>query len=408
MRLDSLLRPARMPTPESSERLGHVVVQAHVALMLAFALLVALPALGAHRLTFADLGTRCVIVAAVVVQAAWMLRSGERVGQLVLAFGVLVVAAPILVREPIPGETTVGILITSAVLLGARVLVPWAAVISAGLSWVPFVLSAARLGDGTAKGLVLQDYALATAMGMAAVGFVNSLEMLAARSARSAAFTRGRRSALLRQAAETEAVNHAQRILHDDVLGTLQLIINGPLPDLDAPPGRPGPLCPEGGVHLPGCRGEVRAERSGDWSRAAAEDAHRVVIRLHRDASHRAGGRAGQCRRRPEAAQALEQLPQAQTQALERGAREALRNVHRQSGMTTATVQAGADRDTVWLSVRDTGTGIPDRTEAGFGLGESIRGAMVAAGGRAVVVSRPGQGFTVTLEMPRSRWHRVS
>ncbi|MFC9428628.1 sensor histidine kinase [Streptomyces sp. NPDC056987] len=87
---------------------------------------------------------------------------------------------------------------------------------------------------------------------------------------------------------------------------------------------------------------------------------------------------------------------------------EALRNVERHAGVRAATVTATRATDTVTgavaLVVRDEGGGFdPARVPAHRrGLARSIVERMESAGGRAVIVSRPGEGTTVRLEWPRA------
>ncbi|MFE2942573.1 sensor histidine kinase [Streptomyces sp. NPDC059255] len=89
---------------------------------------------------------------------------------------------------------------------------------------------------------------------------------------------------------------------------------------------------------------------------------------------------------------------------------EALRNVERHAGVRAVTVTAtrATDTDTVTgavaLVVRDEGggfdpAGVPAHRR---GLARSIVERMESAGGRAVIVSRPGEGTTVRLEWPRA------
>ncbi|MEV7867566.1 ATP-binding protein [Streptomyces sp. NPDC088124] len=89
---------------------------------------------------------------------------------------------------------------------------------------------------------------------------------------------------------------------------------------------------------------------------------------------------------------------------------EALRNVERHAGVRAATVTAtratgtGTGTGAVALVVRDEGGGFdPARVPAHRrGLARSIVERMESAGGRAVIVSRPGEGTTVRLEWPRA------
>jgi signal transduction histidine kinase len=91
------------------------------------------------------------------------------------------------------------------------------------------------------------------------------------------------------------------------------------------------------------------------------------------------------------------------TNALVLAGREAMVNAARHSGVDEVSVFLDAEPDRIALYVRDRGTGFdpeavaPDRR----GLAESIRGRMERVSGNARVVSTPGEGTEVELEVPR-------
>jgi len=89
------------------------------------------------------------------------------------------------------------------------------------------------------------------------------------------------------------------------------------------------------------------------------------------------------------------------TQALALAAREAMANAARHSGVDEVSVFLDAGDETVSLYVRDRGTGFdPDAVAADRrGLAESIRGRMERVGGTARIVSAPGEGTDVELEL---------
>lgn len=84
-----------------------------------------------------------------------------------------------------------------------------------------------------------------------------------------------------------------------------------------------------------------------------------------------------------------------------RAAQESLANVRRHSGASRATVRLsyGAG-DRALLEVSDDGNGLTTDAEAGFGLA-GIRARAVEVGGCSRVSSRPGEGTTVVVEVPR-------
>jgi signal transduction histidine kinase len=81
---------------------------------------------------------------------------------------------------------------------------------------------------------------------------------------------------------------------------------------------------------------------------------------------------------------------------------EALRNVERHAGTGQAEVTVTGDAGWAVVKITDRGRGFdpaaipPSRR----GIRESITGRMLAAGGRAVIASRPGAGTTVTVSWP--------
>ena len=84
-------------------------------------------------------------------------------------------------------------------------------------------------------------------------------------------------------------------------------------------------------------------------------------------------------------------------------AQEAVWNAVKYAQAGRIDVTVGADRKRAWVSVRDDGRGFdPDTavsTEGGFGLG-GMRQRAEGLGGHVTVESRPGEGTTVTAEVP--------
>jgi signal transduction histidine kinase len=84
-------------------------------------------------------------------------------------------------------------------------------------------------------------------------------------------------------------------------------------------------------------------------------------------------------------------------------AREALANVVKHAGASTASVRVDARPEDIVLEIRDDGQGFdPDADHPGhFGL-ESMRGRSAQIGGRLTIESGPGQGTAVTVAAPTS------
>jgi signal transduction histidine kinase len=88
--------------------------------------------------------------------------------------------------------------------------------------------------------------------------------------------------------------------------------------------------------------------------------------------------------------------------ALVLAAREAMANAARHSGVDEVSVFLDARVDGIALYVRDRGSGFDPAAVAADrrGLAESIRGRMERVGGSARIVSTPGEGTEVELELP--------
>jgi signal transduction histidine kinase len=89
--------------------------------------------------------------------------------------------------------------------------------------------------------------------------------------------------------------------------------------------------------------------------------------------------------------------------ALVLAAREAMTNAAKFAGVDEIDVYAEVSDDEVSVFVRDRGAGFDRAAVPGDrrGLVESIEGRLERAGGRATVVSSPGNGTEVELRLPR-------
>lgn len=89
------------------------------------------------------------------------------------------------------------------------------------------------------------------------------------------------------------------------------------------------------------------------------------------------------------------------------GAQEALSNVIRHAGASSATVSYGVTAGRAWVEVADDGTGFdPSAVRLGRGLRHSVMARMVQAGGCArLQAGELGAGTVVHLQVPARRWH---
>ena len=80
---------------------------------------------------------------------------------------------------------------------------------------------------------------------------------------------------------------------------------------------------------------------------------------------------------------------------------EALQNVAKHARATQATIRLSGSGDTLEFSVSDDGSGFPAGTSHGSGL-QGMSDRLAAHGGTLTVRSRPGQGTTITGQLPTS------
>lgn len=80
---------------------------------------------------------------------------------------------------------------------------------------------------------------------------------------------------------------------------------------------------------------------------------------------------------------------------------EALTNVLKHAGASTANIHIGHSGDRLVVAVADDGCGIPDRPVAGSGL-TGMRDRVEAVGGALVLSATPGHGTTITARFPLS------
>lgn len=189
-------------------------------------------------------------------------------------------------------------------------------------------------------------------------------------------------------ARERERARHA-RILHDRVLQTLETLGRGDwVSD------------PEFRAHIAGEAAWLRGLVEG----VHAEDPGDLLAGLQRLVSHKARTgllvdfNSSQLRESDEWRAAL---PAPRAAALVDAAQEALTNVAKHSGVSSATMRVSVAGGTLTVSVLDRGCGFdPAAVHRGMGLAGSMRRRMVEAGGAAAIDSSPGAGTYVELTVP--------
>jgi signal transduction histidine kinase len=189
-------------------------------------------------------------------------------------------------------------------------------------------------------------------------------------------------------AREKERARHA-RLLHDRVLQTLEMLAQGQWVSDD-----------EVHQHIRGEAAWLRALVEG--GEAAVPDdlvsaLHDVVVQKTRDGLRINFTSAGL----GEPGSRYRRLPAPLIEALAGAAYEALTNVHKHSGVRSATVWAGVENDGIAVSVVDAGRGFdPTRPTAGFGLARSIRARVEDVGGRLTLDSAPNEGTQLQAWVP--------
>ncbi|WP_162893154.1 sensor histidine kinase [Microbacterium halotolerans] len=173
------------------------------------------------------------------------------------------------------------------------------------------------------------------------------------------------------------------RVLHDTAINTLGAIARGAGGRVDARVIREH--CARDAVRL-------RALRSADAEPTAASlrdvfELPRLPIRRH--------GADDRALRRIE-----RRLSRATIDAVVGSVREAVTNAAKHSGADTVDIRFQEEADRLVVTVRDSGVGFEASDATGGGIDESIRARAKAAGIRATVTSRPGDGTAVELSTP--------
>jgi signal transduction histidine kinase len=192
-------------------------------------------------------------------------------------------------------------------------------------------------------------------------------------------------------AAEQERLRHA-RLLHDRVLQTMETLAHGDW------------------IRDPAMRTRVSAEAA--WVRGLVEgfvpggddDLATGLVRLIRDRAELGLQIQFNGTQLLELGETRGCLAPAAVRALVDAAGEALTNVAKHSGTTSALMRVSVIDDRLAVSVLDHGRGFDVATAPrGLGLRESIVGRLREVGGAAHIESAPGEGTFIELSVPRQR-----
>jgi signal transduction histidine kinase len=189
-------------------------------------------------------------------------------------------------------------------------------------------------------------------------------------------------------ARERERARHA-RMLHDRVLQTLETLARGRW--LDDPDFR---------THIAGEAAWLRALVEGADPGQERDLLTALQLLVHRNIGLglRVELNSSQLR---DTDRWWRDLPADVVDAVVDATQEALTNVAKHSGVTTAVLRASTDGTHLAVSVLDHGCGFePGTAHRGIGLDRSIRARMAELGGEARIESAPGAGTYVELVLP--------
>lgn len=394
--------PAPTSTSGSAYRMYRSILGAHASILVSLCLFSIAPWIGKPFITTGMAAPRAAIAVVLLFTAVDIFRRGERTSHLVLLVATFLLATPGLALHGVQNDSTVGMVLSAVGIMAARLL------------WLPVALAlvAACAGvhtltvevlDLAAGGLTLDSMVLALSMASAAVSFVNALQASAIATERIAITNQHRELELAREATERDAAGLSQRVLHDDVLGTLHLIADG-----SAPPDRVRQQCAEtvaktrsvldrAGTHEAAIRDAIDHDLMGlpgpyalmvQQIRASAP----VMIDVEVE------GRLGR----------LPVLSADRFEVLQRAALEGVRNAARHGRVQRVTLTLRGDRRELHLEVRDRGVGLSGAARDGFGIDQSVRRPLASIGGTAELRSNAGDGVTLALSVPRQDVSDVS
>lgn len=387
--------PAPATTSGSAWRMYRSILGAHASILISLCLFATAPWLGKSWVTSGMAIPRGFIAIVLLVTAFEVFRHGEQMRHLVLLVITFVLATPWLGLHPVPNDVTVGMVLSAVGLMAARLL------------WLPIALSLVVVCAGahvltiellqiTGAGLTLDSMVLALSTASAAVSFVNALQASAVATERVALTNQHRELELAREVTERDAKGLSQRVLHDDVLGTLHLIADG-----SASVERIRRQCAEAVEKLRSVLDRASALEPSqadilDHDLVGLPGPYARLVHAIRAASPIAvelevEGRRGR----------LPVVSADRFAVLQRAVLEGVRNAARHGGAQTVTLFLRADRRLIQVEVRDRGVGLAEGTTDGFGLTESVRLPLAAVGGSADLSGRAGGGTALAMAMPR-------
>ena len=368
------------------------IVRLHVLLLLTFSTFIVLPAVTEPGQDDpAQLAARAAIAAINLLVVVDLIRAGERPRHLaILTLPVALVWS--LELHAVPGDVSAALAVTGFSLSAARLLRrPWA-VAALAVVGVPYICI--RVLAGASPWTTTDDYLLGTAMSLAAIAFVEALEIAIRRAAEVDARLAAQQSALHRQWSEKRAATAAGRVLHDDVLVALRMLQE---PDSDR------------ADVVDACRRAVHSVQT------LADAGTLTAVGTQLDpmgSSDEHAGIADLVERMTADAPipvVLDVADASPTSTVDRQRRavvrravlEAVRNAARHSGEAEVTMRVVGYEDRLKVEIVDRGSGRPETFVPGYGIRHSIFDPVEEIGGRVKFRTTEGGGTTVRIEVPR-------
>lgn len=376
-------------------RLERALLRVHGGMLLTFTVVSLAPLASAGSWPLSQLLPRIAIAVVYVVVALDLQVRGERLEHIALLL-VPFLAVSQLEVVPMASDVAAGLSVGALALSAARQLRPGGYLIlmaPAGLAHV-----AARVVSGGDFDTALSDVVVGVGMTLAVYAFVESLYIALGRSADADKETSRQRSAALEESVQRRVVAAAGRALHDDVLVVLRLIASG-----DGERARIREMCGQAVRAVSDVEEALIATELGEEpSPGSTLTVQRLVWEVNRSTPVGFDVEVT-------GSDAQTVLPMASYHALRRALGEALRNVARHSGVTTAELEFDVTTTVLGARVIDHGTGMGESALPGYGMASSIRDAVAEVGGSAEVSETPGGGVTIaiTLPLPRSQVRSV-
>lgn len=366
--------------------LERALLRVHGGMLLTFIVVSAAPLLQVQGLPVSQVVPRVLILVAFAVVTVDLQIRGERLVHLALLL-VPLLASSALEATPAASDAASGLTVGALAISAARQLRPWGYLgfmVPAGLAHV-----GARWLVGQPSQAAVSDVVLGIGMSWAVYAFVESLYVAATRSADADAATRRQREAAGEEEAGRRAKAAAGRALHDEVLVALRLI---------AAPGSDPERVREASGHAAESVAHLEdslftEEPTGEDTTGRRLTVKDLVWELERRATV---GFAVDI----SGSAARSVLPQHIFDACLRATGEALRNVARHSGVTTAEVWFALRDGSLEVTVVDHGAGIPEGQGSGYGMSMSIHAPVESVGGTVDVRPTPDGGVTVALTLP--------